>query len=433
MVKQTPFVSVLVPTRNRPELLRYCLESLVLQTFGDFEVIVADNPTPNGRPAKAVFDQWADGRFRYVTPPAPLAMHDNWEFAASLARGEYLAVLIDKTVLRPSALQVMYWTLGTHPAEIVSWWAEGYLPADEQQGYDRGLFSACPSRPGPPSYFDPREELARRFRLDVRRGTEGVHYYWGKICFGAYHSGLVRRIKDRLTRLFHPIAPDYTSMVAALAHARSAVDVGEPLLIQFLTQVSNGFNVATRPELALRFLEEIDPSGHLIRTLPLKGLYSSHHNLIAGDYARMQALVGDPVLALRISKPNLVRRSLEDLAQVIWRDESERAEHYALFAEDVRGLAFSERGLIHGARALETLKGLIGRLRGWVAQTARALRLQRIAPAALRRAFQTVVPGEAAISGSYETIIAAANVADQHYLRLAASRYESPGGPSGVS
>jgi len=407
-----PFVSVVVPTRNRPELLRYCLESLTLQTFNDFEVIVSDNHT--GQPARAVFDQWADGRFKYVTPPEPLAMHDNWEFAASHATGEYVAVLIDKTILRPSALQVMDQTLKTHPAEIVSWWAEAYVPQDEQRSYGPGLFYACQTRPCPAAYFDPKVELARRFRLDVRLGMEGIHYFRGKICFGAYQASLVRRVKERLARIFHPIAPDYTSMVAALAYARSAVDVGEPLLIQFITRLSNGFNVATRPELALRFLNETDPSGHLLQTLPLKGLYSSHHNLVASDYARMQGFIGDSALNLRPSRPNLVLRISEDLKQVMWRDGRERAAHYALYAEGVHELSTLERTLVYPARFLHAVKCLFRRDN--LSQAARALRLQRIMPARLRSAVSAMIYRGSGESGSYETIVAAARVADRHYL-----------------
>jgi len=73
---KTPFVSVAVPTRDRPDVLRFCLKSLTLQTFGDFEVIVSDNYIEKS--CKDVFDEFADARSRYVRPPSPLSMHDNW-------------------------------------------------------------------------------------------------------------------------------------------------------------------------------------------------------------------------------------------------------------------------------------------------------------------------------------------------------------------
>ncbi len=42
-----PLVSVIIPTYNRPELLRLTLESVHNQTFSDLEVLVVDDGTPN--------------------------------------------------------------------------------------------------------------------------------------------------------------------------------------------------------------------------------------------------------------------------------------------------------------------------------------------------------------------------------------------------
>ncbi len=38
-----PFFSVIIPTYNQAQLLKECLESLELQTFSDFEVVIVDN------------------------------------------------------------------------------------------------------------------------------------------------------------------------------------------------------------------------------------------------------------------------------------------------------------------------------------------------------------------------------------------------------
>lgn len=345
MAKRTPFVSIVVPTRNRPDLLRYCLESLVLQTFSDFEVIVSDNHT--GKPCKDVFDQFADGRFKYVTPPSPLAMHDNWEFACSFATGEYVAVLIDKTILRLSALQVMCATMERNPAEIVSWWNEGYVPVDEDRGYDKGRY--LPSfKPRAPYYFDPKEELARRFSLDVRRGTEVVHYYWGKICFGAYHQNLICQIKEAVGRLFYPFCPDYTSMLAALACTKSAVDVGQPLLISFETRISNGKLFDQQDDYALGFIKSVDPSLQVLDAMPLKRLYTSSHNIVATDYILMKEKVGEPMRNLTLNRRNLILRAKEDLGRrTIWQDKSRKIEQYDIWNRYFSELPHQDRIYIY--------------------------------------------------------------------------------------
>jgi hypothetical protein len=310
--------------------VRYCLESLALQTFKDFEVIVSDNYVE--KPCKSVFDEFSDERIRYVRPPSPLAMHDNWEFACNLARGRYVAVLIDKTVLRPSALHVMHAALKMKTAEIVSWWNEAYVPFDEIVGYGAGRYFQSADRPRAPYYFDPKKELIRRFSLDVRRGTEGVHYYWGKICFGAYHQDLIRRIKRATGRLFYPICPDYTSMLAALAYAKNALDLGQPMLISLHIRGSNGRMFAERDDYALAWIKNLDPSLQLLSAMPLKGLYTSIHNVVATDYVLMQQRIGEPMRHLSLNMQNLLRRAKEDLdLRTGWQDPSRRRDQYEIW------------------------------------------------------------------------------------------------------
>ena len=70
--------------------------------------------TPDA-PAREVFDRYARSGWRYVRPDEPLAMHDNFERAVSEARGDYVAVVIDKTILHPSALEVADAALAAQP------------------------------------------------------------------------------------------------------------------------------------------------------------------------------------------------------------------------------------------------------------------------------------------------------------------------------
>src|SRR5438552_18910900 len=47
MAAGTPTVSVVIPTKNRPDLLRNALDSVLAQTFADYEIIVVvDGPDP---------------------------------------------------------------------------------------------------------------------------------------------------------------------------------------------------------------------------------------------------------------------------------------------------------------------------------------------------------------------------------------------------
>jgi cellulose synthase/poly-beta-1,6-N-acetylglucosamine synthase-like glycosyltransferase len=340
VTRRRPFVSLVVPTRNRPALVGSCVESLLAQTVRDVEVIVADNHT--GAPCRAVVEAFGDPRVRYVVPPAPLAMHDNWESACSLAEGQYVAVVIDKTVLRPSAVEVLGRTLDRHPAEVVSWWNEAYVPDDPEGGGSGAYWRA--HRPRPPREYDPWAELVRRFAFGARRGREGVRYGWGKICFGAYHRDLLARIRETVGRVFLPFNPDYTSMVAALAHARTAVDVGQPLVISTETRISNGKRIAESDRHARDFVRTVDGSLRILDDLPLRGLYTSVHNLVAHDYVVMGGRLGGRAGALRVGLRNLIARAGEDLDRVrTWSSPAVRAEQRGLWRAYLRRLRPADR------------------------------------------------------------------------------------------
>jgi len=330
-----PRFSVVVPTRDRPDLLDFCLESLSRQTFDDFEVIVSDNPTEAS--AQEVFERWAGERWRYTSPDGGVPMHENFEHGCAEATGEYVAVVIDKTVLHPSALELVARALsGQETVDIVTWWNEGYNPIDELKDVRVGRYLPVATIAAP-SLYDPAAELARRFANAERRGVDEIHYVRGKIVFGAYSRALLARIREVTGRVFQPLAPDYTAMVPACALARDALDVGRPLLISYNSRRSNGRRQAVDASHARRFIEAVDPA--IVDVLPIAGLYSSHHNVVAYDLvssARRCPEGTTPELDLA----NLTRRAREDLGAVIWDDPRERDDQYRILqaAEEQSGI-----------------------------------------------------------------------------------------------
>ncbi|MDQ2984989.1 MAG: glycosyltransferase family 2 protein [Actinomycetota bacterium] len=324
-----PRFSVVVPTRDRPDLLDFCLESLAAQTFDDFEVIVSDNPVQ--LPARTVFDRWARPGWRYVRAERPLPMHDNFERGCAEARGEYVAVVIDKTVLHPSALEVADRSLAHEPGpDLITWRNEGYDPVDEQHDLGKGRF-----RPDAtiavPALYEPAAELARRFSNATRRGVDPVHYVRGKIVFGAYARTLLDRIRACAARVFHPLAPDYTAMVPACVLSEGGLDLGRPLVVSYNSARSNGRRQGIDPVHARRFIEAIDPA--IIDALPIPGLYASHHNFVAYDLVSAAERC-PPGTTPPLHEINLVRRAREDLDGVVWTDPDERAAQYAIVAAE---------------------------------------------------------------------------------------------------
>jgi hypothetical protein len=114
-----PRFSVVVPTRNRANTLTATLATVTMQAFDDYEVVVSDNcSTPE---TQQVVDaaKAANPRINYFRADKPLAMSDNWEFALSHTRGEFVLFLGDDDGLMPYSLVEADSLLRRHNAPIL--------------------------------------------------------------------------------------------------------------------------------------------------------------------------------------------------------------------------------------------------------------------------------------------------------------------------
>ena len=114
-----PFVSVIIPTRERCETLRSALKTVCSQDFTDAEFIVSDNVSEDD--TAAIVAGFNDPRVRYIRTPKRLSMTGNFSFALSHARGTYVTILGDDDGLIPGALSVLaQWARATG-ADAISW------------------------------------------------------------------------------------------------------------------------------------------------------------------------------------------------------------------------------------------------------------------------------------------------------------------------
>ncbi len=111
-----PRFSILLPTRNRPELLRLAISSVLSQTEGDFELlIVGDGCTDD---TAAVVASFSDARIQWFPlPKAPGFGYANRNIALKQAAGEYIAFVADDDLLFSDHLERMAATLEQSSAE----------------------------------------------------------------------------------------------------------------------------------------------------------------------------------------------------------------------------------------------------------------------------------------------------------------------------
>jgi len=114
-----PFFSILLPTKNRAIILAEAIQSILDQTFPDFELVVSDNDDSDVA-TRAVVATFSDARLRYHRTSGKLPMHENWENALRLATGRHVFVLEDKARLVPNALEVLHGILAREPDAVIS-------------------------------------------------------------------------------------------------------------------------------------------------------------------------------------------------------------------------------------------------------------------------------------------------------------------------
>jgi pterin-4a-carbinolamine dehydratase len=119
----TPFASVVVPTKNRPELLARALASVLAQELADWEAVVADDGDGSGIAAAEAF---GDRRIRAL-PSRGSGLVDTRSTAIEAARGEIVCWLDDDdwwddprhlTLLREARADGSFWFRGgwiVHP------------------------------------------------------------------------------------------------------------------------------------------------------------------------------------------------------------------------------------------------------------------------------------------------------------------------------
>lgn len=80
-------ISVCIPTFNRQNLLPYAIESVLQQSYQDWELIICDDGSTDGTPE--LMSQYTDHRIQYIRHPQNIGKSNNMRSGFDAAKGEY--------------------------------------------------------------------------------------------------------------------------------------------------------------------------------------------------------------------------------------------------------------------------------------------------------------------------------------------------------
>lgn len=89
-----PLISICIPAYKNIEFLKRLLDSISIQTFTDFEVVITDD-SPDESLRELIKEYEAQFKLVYYKNPTPLGTPANWNFAISKATGEWIKIMHD--------------------------------------------------------------------------------------------------------------------------------------------------------------------------------------------------------------------------------------------------------------------------------------------------------------------------------------------------
>lgn len=120
MTTQSPRVSIGLPVYNGENFLRQSVDSVIAQTFTDWELVISDNCSNDA--TESICRQYAasDPRIRYFRQPKNLGGLPNHNKTLELARGEYFKLYAHDDMLKPTYLERLVPILDQDPSIVLA-------------------------------------------------------------------------------------------------------------------------------------------------------------------------------------------------------------------------------------------------------------------------------------------------------------------------
>jgi len=123
---RAPMFSIVLPTYNRPEMLRRAISSVCRQTFPDFELIVVDDGSLMS--CCSALPDPRDARIQLIRNPYNMGVAGARNVGIEAARGTYISFLDDDDEYRSSFLSSTCACLKNTPASVgLSWCSVEFL------------------------------------------------------------------------------------------------------------------------------------------------------------------------------------------------------------------------------------------------------------------------------------------------------------------
>lgn len=237
---QKKLLSIIIPTRERPDTLKHCLRTVLMQEDDRYEVIVSDNCS--GPETKEVVNSFRSEKIKYIRPENRLGMSENFEFALQHIKGDWVTIIGDDDGLLPNAVSRFFEILGDTDVRVVSSLPCGFeWPSLSEDALARLLVL---------SNLKQKKVEMRRSKDCLNKVVRDGHEYKDLPCLyngGFMRADLINEIRNESAGEFYKaINPDIYSGIAACSKEKDFLYIWEPLVIGGASHHSNGIQWAKK-------------------------------------------------------------------------------------------------------------------------------------------------------------------------------------------
>ena len=237
------FFSILIPTRNRPQLLKDLLDSIIVQNFEDFELVIADNST--NELSQKIIEELNDKRIVNIRT-GQLNMADNWDQGIEKCSGKYLLLFSDKMLLKRGSLEYLASFISANNPECVNW--------DIDSFYDHEKCYLESERTQIDTQIKSTDLIEAMFISEFDSTRIPCH------CNSAISMEVIEKIRKKTGRVSFQLNPDYTLSYQVCLNTQKILNLNKSLSIlrypNFKGGYGNGTSFMIKTEQAENFMKE---------------------------------------------------------------------------------------------------------------------------------------------------------------------------------
>ena len=223
-----PFISLVIPTRERAGTLFFAIKTALNQNAEDYEVIVSDNFSQDN--TKEVVQSFDDPRLIYINTGKRMSMSDNWEFALEHAKGDYVIFIGDDDAVMPGAIDKLQVTIKNNPNQVYYWPRTAYTwPKNNQMASVSCLFL---------NNYPSEINLKKLAKFVVEMGG-GRCTFLPSVYYSAVDKSILDIMRKQTGRVFHSTQPDIFLALTIPVFVDKAVNVGYTVTVVGQSPKSN--------------------------------------------------------------------------------------------------------------------------------------------------------------------------------------------------